>query len=128
MGFVHIVALLAVVQFIAFGMLVAQARVTYGVKAPATTGHELFERINRVHANTLEMLICLLPALFIAAAYWPGVYVAAAGAVYLIGRVVYWRAYMANPARRSFGFLLSVAPVFGLIIAGIVGALAGRAA
>lgn len=54
MNYVHIVALLAVLQFIAFGLLVGSARGKYGVRAPATTGHEQFERMFRVHGNTLE--------------------------------------------------------------------------
>jgi uncharacterized MAPEG superfamily protein len=127
MGFVHIIALLAIVQFIAFGMLVAQARVRYGIKAPATTGHEQFERMNRVHINTLELLVCLLPALFIAAAYWRDEYVAALGAVYLVGRLVYWRAYMADPAGRSLGYGLSMLPVAVLMVGGFVGAFTAAA-
>jgi uncharacterized MAPEG superfamily protein len=89
-------------------------------------GHEQFDRIFRVHMNTLEQLICFLPALFIASAYWPGMYVAAAGAVYLIGRLVYWRAYLADPARRSAGFALTVMPTIALLVAGLLGALGMR--
>lgn len=123
MRFVHIVALLAVLQFIAFGLLVGSARTRYGIRAPATFGHEQFERMFRVHGNTLEVLVCFLTALFIAAAYWPGEYVAAVGAVYLLGRVVYWRAYLANPAGRGLGFALSMMPTLALIVAGLVGAV-----
>ena len=35
-------------------IMVGRARGTYGVKAPATTGHPEFERYFRVHQNTLE--------------------------------------------------------------------------
>jgi len=48
MNYVHIIALLAIIQFIAFGMLVGQARGKYGIKAPAMTGNEYFERAVRV--------------------------------------------------------------------------------
>jgi len=44
MNYVHIVALLAIIQFIVFGMLVGKARGQYGIKAPAMTGNEHFER------------------------------------------------------------------------------------
>lgn len=127
MNYVDVVAMLAVLQFIAFGALVGQARGTYGVKAPAVTGSEPFERIYRVQMNTLELLVALLPALYAAARYWPGVYVAAAGAVYLVGRTLYWRAYVASPASRGLGFLLSIAPVMGLALAALVAALLGKA-
>jgi glutathione S-transferase len=123
MSYVHIVALLAVLQFIAFGLLVGGARGRYGVRAPASIGHEQFERIFRVHGNTLEVMVCFLTALFIAAVYWPPPYVAGVGAVYLIGRIVYWRAYVADPSKRSVGFALSMVPVLVLILAGVVGAV-----
>jgi uncharacterized MAPEG superfamily protein len=126
MNFVHIVAILAIGQCIFFSVLVGNARSRYGVQAPAMAGHEQFDRIFRVHMNTLEQLICFLPALFIASAYWPGMYVAAAGAVYLIGRLVYWRAYLADPARRSAGFALTVMPTIALLVAGLLGALGMR--
>ena len=57
-----IVITLALVQFVAFGMLVGRARGLYGIKAPATTGHEMFERYFRVHYNTMELLIVFVPA------------------------------------------------------------------
>lgn len=119
--------MLAVLQYIAFAALVGKARGTYRVKAPAVTGSEPFERIYRVQMNTLELLVALLPALYAAAHYWPSSYVAGAGAVYLVGRIVYWRAYVASPARRGLGFVLSIAPVLGLALAALVPALLGKA-
>ncbi|MEZ5543904.1 MAG: MAPEG family protein [Lysobacteraceae bacterium] len=123
MNTVHIVALLAVVQFILFGILVGRARGKYGIKAPATSGHEMFDRAYRVHANTLELLVCFLPALLIASAYWPNHIIAGIGAVYLVGRFIYWRAYMTNPASRAIGFALSMIPVLALVIFALVGAV-----
>ena len=126
MNHVDAVAMLAVLQYIAFGALVGKARGTYGVKAPAVTGSEPFERIYRVQMNTLELLVALLPALYAAAHYWPSAYVAVAGAVYLVGRTVYWRAYVARPASRGLGFLLSIAPVMALALAALVAAVLGK--
>ena len=44
-----IVTFLALVQFLLFGIQVGGMRAKHGVKGPATTGHEEFERMNRVH-------------------------------------------------------------------------------
>lgn len=126
MTHIDVVALLAVAQYLVFGSMVGQARGKYGVQAPAVTGHEMFERTYRVQMNTLEMLVAFLPALYLAARYWPTVYVAGAGVVYLIGRVLYARAYLTKPDSRGLGFLLSMAPVAALLLAALVGALMGR--
>lgn len=123
MNSVHIVALLAIFQFIYFGILVGQARGKYGIKAPAMTGNEHFERAARVQMNTLEQLVCFLPALLIAAAYLPPVYVASVGVVYLVGRAIYQRAYVADPAKRGLGFALTFMPTVLLGLAGLAGAV-----
>lgn len=128
MNYVHIVAVLAILQFFAFGIQVGRARGTYGIKAPATSGHELFERAFRVHMNTLEQLVAFLPALLIASLYWPNGIVAGIGFVYLIGRILYRRSYMADPARRALGFLLTVLPTFVLLAASLLGAVSRHAA
>jgi glutathione S-transferase len=121
MNYIDLTALLAVAQLIFFSVLVGRARGRYGVQAPAVTGHEMFERAYRVHMNTIELLVALLPALYIAGKYWPQAYVAGAAAVYLLGRLIFWRSYMAAPASRSLGFALSILPVLGLLIAALVG-------
>ena len=123
MNYVYIVALLAVIQMIVFGILVGAARGKYGIAAPAMTGNEHFERAVRVHMNTLEQLICFLPALLIAAVYWPPVYVAAVGSVYLVGRVLFRQAYVADPKKRGLGFMLTFFPTTLLALAGLVGAV-----
>ena len=127
MNYVHIVAILAVLQFFLFGILVGRARDMYGVKAPATSGHELFERAFRVHVNTLEQLVGFLPALLIASLYWPNAIIAGIGAVYLISRFAYRRLYLADPAKRRPGFLLTVIPTFVLSAAAIWGAVSRAA-
>ena len=123
MNYVHIVALLAIVQFIVFSMLVGAARGKYKIAAPAMTGNEHFERAVRVQMNTLEQLVCFLFALLIAAVYWPPIYVAAAGVVYLVGRILYRQAYVNDPAKRGLGFMLTLFPTVLLVLAGLVGAV-----
>ena len=123
MNYVHIVAILAILQDFLFGVMVGRARVQYGIKAPATSGHELFERVFRVQMNTLEQLVAFLPAMLIASVYWSNALIAAIGAIYLIGRFLYWRLYLSNPSKRGPGFLLTVLPTFVLSIAALLGAL-----
>jgi len=123
MHYVELIAILAVLQYLAFGLLVGRERVRCKIKAPAVTGSEAFERIYRVQVNTLELLVMLLPGLFIAAKFWPAPWVAGIGAVYLIGRILYWRAYVRDPARRGPGFGLSILPILALLGLGAAGAL-----
>ena len=120
MIWVDLVTLLAVVEFFGFIYAVGAARTRYGIRAPATTGNETFERYFRVQQNTMELLIMFIPSLWLAARYGYPVYVAAIGAVYFVGRVVYFFAYVADPKKRTLGYVLSLLPV-GIfwIIAGI---------
>lgn len=120
---VDLVALAALCQLFVFGYLVGGARTKYGVKAPAVTGHEMFERAYRVQMNTLELSVLFIPALYIAARYWPAAAVAGLGAVYVVGRQIYRQAYVRDPASRSLGFVVSIVPIALLIVGGAVGAL-----
>ncbi len=123
MALIEIVTALALLQYLLFSIRVGQARQKYGVMAPAVTGHELFERAYRVQMNTLEVLVLFLPALWLAAQHWAPMLVAALGAVYLVGRGVYARSYVQDPASRGLGFVLSIGPAVTLLGAGLVGAL-----
>lgn len=51
MTYVDIVTALAVLQYLVFGIKVGAARERYGVRAPAVTGHEVFERRFRVQQD-----------------------------------------------------------------------------
>ncbi len=122
---VDAVAMLAVLQYLFFGGQVARARGRFAIAAPAVSGDERFERYYRVQMNTMELLVALVPALYIASRYWPTGIVATVGAVYLVGRALYARAYVVEPARRAIGFGLSIVPVVLLVIAALVGAVLG---
>lgn len=122
-AWVDVVAALAVMQFLFFGFLVGRARAKYGVKAPAISGHESFERAYRVQMNTLEVLMVFLPSLYLAARHWPVAWVAGLGAVYLIGRVLFWLAYMRDPSKRAPGFMLSMFPAMLLLLLALAGSV-----
>lgn len=107
---VVIVTVLALVQYLYFGIQVGGARQKSGVKAPATSGDQQFECVNRVHQNTLEQLIVFLPALWMFAHHVNPLWGAGIGVVYLVGRFLYSAAYRKDPATRSLGFTLSFLP------------------
>jgi len=121
MAWVQLVELLALFEYLGFGTAVGNARARCGIKAPAISGNEEFERYFRVQQNTLELLIVFLPVLAIAAAYWNPLWVAAIGAVFLVGRLVYFRAYVREPRQRSLGYGLSIVPVILLAIGALIG-------
>jgi glutathione S-transferase len=129
MELVVLVVMLALIQFIWFGVQVGSARRKYGVKAPAMSGHVMFERHLRVQMNTLEMIVVFIPAAFAYAWLadslgWYGSEVAAfLGVVYLIGRQLYARAYVQDPSTRQLGFLLTAVPCLTLIGGALVGVL-----
>jgi glutathione S-transferase len=119
---VAVVIALALIQYVAFGMLVGWARGKYGVKAPAVTGHEIFDRYFRVHQNTLELLVVFVPAIWLFGMYVDPTWAALLGLVYVVARVLYLRGYVADPAKREVGFTLSVLPVLVLLAGALWGA------
>jgi glutathione S-transferase len=123
MDWVTLVAMLALLQFMFFGIKVGQARGKYGIKAPATTGNEIFERYFRVHQNTLEQLIVFMPALVAFANLISPLWAAVVGAVYLVGRSVYYAGYIADPEKRGIGTMITMLANVVLVIGAIVGAV-----
>jgi uncharacterized MAPEG superfamily protein len=45
------------------------------------------------------------------------------GIIFLVGRFLYLRAYVADPKSRSLGFVLSYIPALILVIGGLIGAV-----
>lgn len=118
-----LVTVLALVVFFWTGWRVGAMRAKHDVKAPATTGHPEFDRAFRVQMNTLEQIVIFLPLLWIANAYFHMVplLAGALGLVWIVGRIVYANAYMADPSSRSMGFLISGIATLGLLVLSIVG-------
>ena len=125
MSLVHLVVALALVEFFVFTWAVGRARVRYNVPAPATTGNAVFECYFRVQMNTLEQLVIFVPSVVIFAHYWGALLAAALGALFIIGRAIYFYGYTRAPERRHVGFLVSSVPNLALLIGSIVGAIHG---
>ena len=121
MPYVHLVVVLALAEFVVFGFAVGRARVRYRVTAPATGGHEVFERYYRVQMNTLEQLVVFVPAIMLFGRYLSAPIAAALGALFIVGRALYFRGYVHSPERRHFGFGLSFFPNMVLLAGALIG-------
>ena len=87
------------------------------------TGPESFERLVRVHLNTQDRLVLMLPLMATAAQFWSPQWVAAAGVLFLAGRLVYWKGYVQQPGKRALGIILTVLAIglcFLATVAGLV--------
>ena len=104
-----VVSLLALLVYIWMGLNVGRARGKSGIAAPAMTGDPILERAVRVHYNTLEWLPIFLVSLWLFAVYWNELVAAALGVVWIVGRLVYSTGYMADPGKRSTGFMIQMA-------------------
>jgi glutathione S-transferase len=100
---------------------VARARIKYGVKVPAISGNEDFERVFRVQMNTLEWMPIFLPPLWLFAIYVGDGIAAIFGLIWIVGRIVYMIGYTQSAPRRSPGFFIQASAaavlLFGSIIA-----------
>jgi glutathione S-transferase len=123
MELVGIVTGLALVEYFVFLLQCGQARGRLGVAAPAMSGNPEFERYLRVQYNTIEQLVIFLPSIWLFAAYVsPGV-AALLGLLFIVGRFLYARGYIADPARRGPGFGITLLANGCLLVGGMAGAL-----
>ena len=111
-----IVTIVALLVYFNMSLGVGRARGKTGIHAPAMTGDPLLERAVRVHMNTLEWLPIFLAGLWLFAIFWNEVAAAALGVVWIVGRWLYASGYMADPAKRSTGFLVQFAAAALLLI------------
>ncbi|HEY7888157.1 MAG TPA: MAPEG family protein [Steroidobacteraceae bacterium] len=125
MVLINLIVALALLQFLAFATAVGVAREKYNVAAPATTGNEVFERYFRVQMNTMELLIMFVPGIWMFGIYVSANVAAGLGAIYILGRCIYFFSYVKSPKKRSLGFGLSAGPVAVLVIGALIGAAAG---
>lgn len=118
-----IVTILILIEYFVFSALVGKARVQHQVKAPATSGPPEFERYFRVHQNTLEQLVLVLPSMWIFGYYVQAQIAAGLGLLFIIGRVLYLRGYVADPEKRGRGFGVGILAASILLVGGLIGAV-----
>ena len=116
-----IVTLLAIALYFFLATRVAVARVKFGIKHPAITGNPDFERIFRVHMNTLEWLPTFLVPLWLCAIYLSDIGAAILGLVWIGGRIVYFLGYRTAVEKRLPGFFIQGSVCLLLFIGAAVG-------
>ena len=123
MHYVALVTLLLLVQYLTFSILVGAARGKSGIKAPAVTGDEGFERAYRVQMNTLEQLVLTLPALWLSGLYFSPMVASLLGLAFFLGRVLYRAGYVKDPQKRGAGFGIGFLASIGLVLTALWGVI-----
>jgi glutathione S-transferase len=111
---VAIITLVAGLVCFAMALTVARAHAKTGILAPAMTGNAHLERCIRAHINTLEWVPIFLPAMWLFAVYWNPIWASVLGAVWIVGRILYFLGYIAAPEKRYPGFFIQSMAVFVL--------------
>ena len=123
MELIAIVTALALLQTFVFAFQVGQARVKHSVDAPATSGDDEFDRVFRIHQNTIEQMIIFVPSLWMFGYYVDAKIGAGVGLVFVIARLVYRSAYRGNPKSRGTGFSIGALSMMILLVGGLIGAV-----
>jgi len=118
---VAIVTVLILAQYFWFSILVGKTRIAHDVPAPAVIGNAIFERYFRIHQNTLEQLVVIVPVMWLFAWYIEPLSAAGLGLVFIIGRAIYCSAYAQDPAKRGLGFIIGSLAQTALLLGALIG-------
>tara|TARA_R110002072_G_scaffold1780_9_gene14762 strand:+ start:48616 stop:49011 length:396 start_codon:yes stop_codon:yes gene_type:complete len=120
-----LITVIALLELMFFAFKVGMGRQKYNVPAPAVSGNEEWERYFRVQQNTIEQLIIFIPALWLFAFFVSETIGAAIGLLFVIGRPIYYMAYIKDPGSRTVGFLMGFFSIVVLLIGSLGGILYG---
>ena len=107
MEYTALIIVIALTQYLVFGTRVGINRGKYNVKAPSTTGNEIWERMYRVQMNTMEQLVIFIPSMVLFSTYVSNRWVLVPGVLFIVGRQLYSYEYVKNPDSRVPGMTLS---------------------
>jgi glutathione S-transferase len=124
--FVSLITMLTLVLYFFQQGMVGYGRHKHNVKAPKTTGNDDFERIFRVHYNTLEQLPLFFIPLWLFALTVSSVWAGWLGLVWLLGRVGYTYGYYKSAEKRhNLVSVVSYAAGMALILGSFWGIISG---
>ncbi len=114
--------LLAAFLTFALGGRAGILRARHRIEAPACVGHPDFERAFRIHSNTVENLVLMIPLLWIASAYYGGQLPFWIGLVWVVSRLVYAVGYaQKNTQLRTPGAGIGILCLLALLVLGALG-------
>jgi glutathione S-transferase len=118
-----LVTALAVLLYVVLSVNVSRARGRYNIPAPAMTGDPAFERVFRVHHNTLEQLVVFLPSLWLFSYFVSPVWGGWIGFLWILACIFYAWSYYRAAASRGPGFIISMICSLVLLLGSIGGML-----
>ncbi len=118
-----LVTALAVLLYVVLGINVSRARGRYSVPASAMAGDSAFERVFRVHQNTLEQLVVFLPSLWLFSYFVSPIWGGWIGFLWILARIFYAWSYYRDSASRGPGFVVSLICSLVLLLGSIGGML-----
>lgn len=110
-----IVTLLMALTYFSMALTVARTHARTGILAPTMTGDPVLERTCRAHTNMLEWIPIFLPSMWLYAIYWSPRVAALLGIIWIVGRVMYFYGYIADPKKRYPGFFIQSSAAFILL-------------
>lgn len=126
--YTSIVTILTIFLVIGFMFRTGLGRGKYKVNAPAMSGEKTWDKLFRIHANTVEQAVIFFPALWLAAVTAGDTIAAGIGAIWLLGRIIYYVSYLKDPKTRGPGMLMtfgSTAVLAGIALFYIVRGMMG---
>lgn len=119
------VTLLAMLLYFWTMFRVGGCRAKHKILPPRTDGPEEFQRVFRVQQNTLEQLVLFLPSLWLFALFISHLWAGVLGAIWLVARAWYARAYSQSTEKRQPPFIFAIVITVVLIAGagiGLIGA------
>ena len=123
MEWVAVVSGLVAIEYLVLVGLTGAARGRTEIAAPATTGDPHFERWFRVQGNSVEQLVVFYPSLWLFAHFVNAPAAAGLGLIFALGRALFARGYVTDPAKRGPGFAMSFLANGVLALGGTAGAI-----
>lgn len=111
-----IVTLLISLVYFWMALTVSRTHARTSILAPTMTGDPVLERTYRAHVNTLEWMPIALPSMWLFAIYWSSTAAATLGLVWIVGRLIYFYGYIADPKKRFPGFFIQSLAAFVLLL------------